>query len=149
MLRIFSSFVLLLFLAANVAIAEDSYEGDYIELEKGEVAPYTGFLFDHSGVVTLIAKNEKEKAQLILDKDTEYKKLKLNLESDLSKKQAEIDNNKELAEKILALNKEELKTTQIKLERISWLSPALFVAGVTVGSILTISILKVAVTLAK
>lgn len=149
MLRIISAITLLLFIAANTAIAEDIHEGDYIELEEGEVAPYAGYLFDSGGVATLIAKQQKEIEHLTLEKDTEYKKLKINLEADLAKKQAELDTSKELSEKILKLNKDELSLTQTKLERISWLSPALFVAGTAIGAFLTISVLKVAVEITK
>jgi hypothetical protein len=145
--------MLLLFVATNVAIAEDSSaiteDGDYVEIEKGDKAPYAGYLFDHDSLAALIARREKEKEQILLDKDTEYKKLKLTLEAEVAKKQIELDINKDLAEKILAVNKEELKLTKNKLDKLSWISPALFVGGVITGSILTISILKIAVDIAK
>ena len=147
MLRIISAFTMLLFLAANIAIAEE--EGDYIELENGEEAPYAGFLFDPGSLANLVARQQKEKDQLVLDKESELKKLKINLESEIAKKQAEIDTNKELAEKLLKLNKEELQLTKDKLDKVSWLSPTLFVAGITTGAILTVSILKIALEIAK
>ena len=146
--------MLSLFVTTNIAIAEEADydgvdDGDYVEIQKDEKAPYDGYLFDHGGIAALIARNDKEKEQIILDKDTEYKKLKLNLEADVAKKQSEIDVNKELAEKILAANKEELKLTQNKLERVSWLSPTMFVTGILAGTILTISLLKIAVETVK
>lgn len=146
--------MLSLFVTANVAIAEESTDdgiddGDYVELEKDEKAPYAGYLFDHGSIAALIARNEKEKEQLALDKDTEYKKLKLTLDAEILKKQAEIDTGKKLAEDILKLNKEELQLTKNKLERVSWLSPSMFVTGIIAGAILTVSILKIAVETVK
>jgi hypothetical protein len=136
--------------AAIPAIAEEGGdEGDYVEVEQGEPAPYSGYLFDHGGVAGLIARHDKELEQLTLDKDTEYKKLKLNLEAELTKKQSELDIGKKLSEDILKLNKEELKLTQTKLERVSWLSPAMFITGLVLGSIFTINVLKVAVEVSK
>jgi len=147
-------FVLSLFVTANIAIAEESTDdgvddGDYVELEKDEKAPYAGYLFDHGSIAALIARNEKEKDQIVLDKDTEYKKLKLNLDAEILKKQTEIDINKKLAEDILKLNKEELQLTKSKLERVSWLSPSMFVTGIVAGTIITVSILKIAVQTIK
>lgn len=147
MRRLSLSFIVLLFLAANPAIAEDTYEGDYIDLEKGQRAPYSGLLFDDAGLARLIARRDKERDQLILAKDTEYKKLKIALEAEVAKKDTELSINKELSEKILALNKEELKTSQAKLEKASWIAPTLFVSGVMAGAFITISVLKVALSL--
>ena len=152
MKTIIATLVLFLFVTSclNVVNAQEVEDGgDYVELEEGQEAPYSGFLFDKDGIATLIAKSDKEKELIIVEKDSEYKKLKISLEAEVSKKQAEIDTNKELAEKVLKLNKEELKLTKQKLDKVSWLSPTMFVAGITLGAVFTISILKVAVEVTK
>lgn len=149
MLRIFSVFTMSLFLAANISIAEEVDDGDYIELESGEEAPYAGFLFDRDALAELVARQQREKEELILEKETELKKVKINLEAEVAKKQVEIDINKDLTEKLLKANKEELKITQSKLDKVSWLSPTLFVGGIIAGSVITISVLKVTLELTK
>jgi len=149
MLRIFSVFTMLLFLAANISIAEEVDDGDYIELESGEEAPYAGFLFDRDALAELVARQQREKEELILEKETEVKKVKINLEAEVAKKQVEIDISKDLNEKLLKANKEELQLVKNKLDKLSWTGPTLFVAGVTTGAILTVSLLKIALQIIK
>ena len=146
--------VLLLSLAMTTAAkseeTDDGVEdGDYVEVIKGEQAPFDGYLFDHGGIAALIAKHNSEKEHIVLNKDTELKKVRLDLETELKKKDVEIDINKKLSDDIIRLNKEELKLTQSKLEHVSWLSPTLFVGGIITGTVLTISILKIAVGVTK
>jgi hypothetical protein len=156
MKKLISFFMLLLLATAYPSIAygqevtDDGVDdGDYVEINKGDKAPFDGFLFDHGGIAAQIAKNEAEKEVLVIEKETEIKKIKIELQTELKKKDAEIELNKKLAEDISKLNKEELKTAQARLERVSWLSPTLFVGGVIAGAVFTVSVLKVAVEVVK
>jgi hypothetical protein len=147
-----SIFALICFVTGNITLAhaqETEEPGDYIEIEEGQEAPYSGYLFDRDGIATLIAKNEKDKELIIVEKDTEYKKLKINLEAEILKKQTELELNKKLSEDLLKLNKEEIKTTKSKLDQLTWTNPALFIVGITLGAVFTISILKISVDAIK
>lgn len=154
--KLISLFMLSLFVTTQTSIAladepiDDGIEdGDFVEVVKGEAAPFDGFLFDHGGISAQIAKQEAEKEILVLEKETEIKKVKIELETELKKKDAELDSAKKLNEEVLKLNKEELKTAQAKLERVSWVTPTAFISGIVTGVLLTISVLKVAVQVTK
>jgi hypothetical protein len=149
MRRIISVFMLCLFITTVVKAEDGVDDGDYVEVNKGEQAPFDGYLFDHGGIAALIAKHNSEKEQISLTKDTEFKKLKLDLETELKIKQTEIDVNKKLSDDIIKINKEELQLTKSKLERVSWLAPTLFVGGIITGTVLAVSILKIAVGITK
>lgn len=125
---------------SSIARAEEAEDGDYVELAEGEVAPYDGYLFHDEAISALIVKQDKEKAEIKLDAEAKLASVKIELSTEIKKKDAELAANKELSEKLLKLNKEELGKLQGKLERVSWVAPALFVVGFLAGSYLTLQV---------
>jgi len=146
------AFGMALLIAAPPAFCEEDDgvdDGDFVELEKGQAAPFDGYLFDHGGIAALVAKHDAEKEQLELKRETDLKKLKIDLDTEIAKKQSEIDINKKLSEDIIKANKEQIEKLNLKIERASWIQPTLFVGGVLTGTALTVAILKIAVQMVK
>lgn len=96
-------------LAYSQTISEDSLEGDYSFVKRGEAVPYDGFLFDKSGIIKVITNKSLEIQRLTIEKDADIAKLKIEI--DMLKKQhnLEIKINKELTDNIMNLKDNRIK----------------------------------------
>jgi len=109
---------------------------DYVNLDKGDPAPFTGKLLTHDALSQIIATHEKELLQTDLDKEFELQKRtdELNLKYDLYYARCEAD--KELYTQMLALRDEEIKIQARK----DWIQRLAFFGGFALGTATTIGI---------
>ena len=113
----------------NPSFADDTTVVDYIEISKGEVAPFDGRLFTSQGIAKILADHEAEKSKLKIEFDYELNKttLDLNLKYDVldSRRQSEIL----MYETMLKARDEELNKAAKKNTLQKWAAYGSFVLG--------------------
>jgi len=109
---------------------------DYVNVDKGDPAPFTGKLLTHDAIAQIIATHEKELLQADLDKEFELQKRtdELNLKYDLYYTRAEA--NQEMYQQMIALRDEEIKIQARK----DWIQRLAFFGGFALGTATTIGI---------
>jgi len=125
-----------LFLLLSLAFADD--EPQFTKIEKGEVAPWSGRLFNDAAVAKFIVSDKYKIEQCNIQIEYEVSKSKANLDLEYAKKIIELETeNKILADKVL------LRDDRIKgLESLKTPpDPFWYVTGgFLVGSAITIGI---------
>ena len=109
---------------------------DFVTLEKGETAPFTGKLITHDSLAGIIATHESEIETLKAEKDYELQKQfdELTLKYDLYAIKSEA--NEEMYKQMLENRDEELKIQARK----DWIQRAAFIGGFALGTTVTIGI---------
>tara|TARA_B100001093_G_scaffold517609_1_gene599703 strand:+ start:13500 stop:13895 length:396 start_codon:yes stop_codon:yes gene_type:complete len=109
---------------------------DYANVDKGDVAPFTGKLLTHDALSQIITTHEKELLQADLDKEFELQKVTdtLNLKYDLYYARAEAD--KAMYQQMIELRDEEIKIQSRK----DWIQRLAFFGGFALGTATTIGI---------
>lgn len=144
--RIFTLILLLIFSATRSSIAYAQEEvksdiGDYTVVKEGEVVPFSGYLFDASGLIKIMVNKALELDKLTINKDNQINKLLIEIE--MLKKQHDLETKiiKESNTNIM-----ELKDNRIKLLEDSkkWDDLKLF-GSLMLGIVLSVTIFFVAV----
>ena len=136
---------LVLFTVLSFASAAIASPGQYAQLEKGQIIPWSGWCFDSGAMAKLISEKEleEERCQLKLSKTKEELQALYSLEID--KLRAEmVYEVKTRDDTIAALKKENLKIEEaiIHEHKFGWIAPASIgmIAGILTTILVTVSL---------
>jgi hypothetical protein len=109
---------------------------DFVNIEEGAPAPFSGKLFTEEAVAKIIANHEAEVLQADLDKEYEVSKKsdELNLKYDIY--EAKCKANTEMYKSMIVLRDDELKAQARK----DWIQRFAFYGGFAIGTATTIGI---------
>jgi len=109
---------------------------DFVNIEEGEPAPFSGKLFTEEAIAKIIANHEAEMLQSDLDKEFEIEKKtdELNLKYDIY--EAKCEANTEMHKSMILLRDDELKAQARK----DWIQRFAFYGGFAIGTATTIGI---------
>lgn len=118
--------MLFLILLSALCFANDV---DYVDLRKGQHAPFSGKLFKNSAISKIIAENSAalEKCEEISSFKIEKQRLRLDLKYDLL--EARYNNDINMYKDMIAIRDEQLKRETEKYTFQKWLSYGSFILG--------------------
>lgn len=119
--------------------------GDYIELNKGETAPFSGFLLEREALINLVVERQQIVSTLELKTVTEVKKVQLQLDTVEKKKDAQLQINKETCDSILKIKQDTIEQYSSKTK---W-NDLYYVGGFVSGFVVSLSIFYISVQVTK
>lgn len=109
---------------------------DYVNVDKGDPAPFTGKLLTHDAMAQIIATHEKEILQADLDKEFELQKITDEHQLKYDLYSAKCEANAEMYQQMIELRDEEIKIQARK----DWIQRLAFFGGFALGTATTIGI---------